>query len=71
MLDPTVIANPNDYTFDDFKDSKLVIRRFKNDIRDQAQGAFPERDIKTIKVNASLAEQAVYQNLENLSLIHI
>lgn len=71
MLDPTVIANPNDYTFDDFKDSKLVIRRFKNDIRDQAQGAFPERDIKTIKVNASLAEQAVYQNLENIEFKHI
>ena len=27
---PTVIANPNDYTFDDFKDSKLVICCFKN-----------------------------------------
>lgn len=28
MLDPTVIANPNDYTFDDFKDSKLALPTF-------------------------------------------
>lgn len=71
MLDPTVIANPNDYTFDDFKDSKLVIRRFKNDIRDQAQGAFPKRDIETIKVTASKAEKVAYQALENIQFKHI
>ena len=36
MLDPTAIANVEDYTIDDIKD--LCIRRFKKDIQDQVQG---------------------------------
>ena len=66
MLDPTVIADPSNYTADEFKDKGLVIRRFKNDIRDQANAAFPERDIDTIKINASAQEQAAFLELEQI-----
>ncbi|MBR3379632.1 MAG: DEAD/DEAH box helicase, partial [Bacillus sp. (in: Bacteria)] len=43
MLDPTAIANPNDYTPDDIKG--LCIRRFKKDVKDQVSGSFLERNI--------------------------
>lgn len=71
MLDPTVIADPSNYSPEDFKDKGLVIRRFKNDIRDQAKTAFPERDIQTIEVAASQAEEAAYTALENLNFAYI
>ncbi len=71
MLDPTVIADPSNYSAEDFKDKGLVIRRFKNDIRDQAKTAFPERDIQTIEVEASEVEKAAYAALENLKFTYI
>ena len=71
MLDPTVIADPSNYSAEDFKDKGLVIRRFKNDIRDQAKTAFPERDIQTIEVDASEAEKAAYTELEKLDFAYI
>jgi SNF2 family DNA or RNA helicase len=37
MLDPTAIANPRDYSREDFRDKGLVIRRFKKDIMAQLQ----------------------------------
>ena len=66
MLDPTVLADKKNYTADDFKNRGLVIRRFKNHIRDEAQGGFPARSIKTIEVPASDAENAVFHALEAL-----
>lgn len=38
MLDPTAIANPDDYTKDDIKG--LCVRRFKKDVKDQVSGSF-------------------------------
>src|SRR5690625_3046970 len=63
MLDPTAIADPSDYSNEDFKEKGLVIRRFKDDVRDQLAGSFPEREISTIKADASLPEEHVYELL--------
>ncbi|AKX55351.1 helicase [Thiopseudomonas alkaliphila] len=63
MLDPTAIANPSDYAKEDFRDKGLVIRRFKDDIREQLSNSFPDRDISTLKSPASLAEEHAYQTL--------
>lgn len=66
ILDPTVLPDKSHYTVDDFKDKGLVIRRFKADIKDQVASAFQLRDIDTIEVTASDAEEAVYQALHNM-----
>ncbi len=66
ILDPTVLPDKSHYTVDDFKDKGLVIRRFKADIKDQVASAFQMRDIDTIEVTASDAEEAVYQALHNM-----
>lgn len=63
MLDPTAIANPSDYAKEDFRDKGLVIRRFKEDIREQLTNTFPDRNIDTIKTSASLPEEHAYQTL--------
>ena len=42
MLNPTAIANPEDYGPEDIKG--LFIRRFKKDIKDQVATSFQERD---------------------------
>lgn len=63
MLDPTAIANPNDYSQEDFRDKGLVIRRFKQDVREQLQQNFPERQINTIRVPASTVEETAYDKL--------
>jgi SNF2 family DNA or RNA helicase len=67
MLDPTAIANPNDYTLDDFQDKGLVIRRFKKDIADQVKDEFKERKIFTIKSNASMYEEDVFDYISKLT----
>lgn len=66
MLDPTVISDPHNYTVNDFKDKGLVIRRFKGNIKDEAKGGFLERDIDTIEVTASAAEEGIYQSLHDI-----
>lgn len=63
MLDPTAIADPDDYAKEDFRDKGLVIRRFKKDIRDQVQQEFRERVVNDIYLNASPEEEAAYQAL--------
>lgn len=67
MLDPTAISNSNDYSIDDFKDKGLVIRRFKKDIADQVSDEFKTREIFTIKSNASIAEEAVFEFISTIS----
>lgn len=67
MLDPTAIANPNDYSVDDFKDKGLVIRRFKKDIANQVKDEFKTRQIFTIKSNASIYEEDVFAFISNIS----
>lgn len=63
MLDPTAIANPKEYEYADFADKKLVVRRFKKDVKDQMAGEFPEREIKALKRDATSAEEEVYHRL--------
>ena len=67
MLDPTAIANPNEYSADDFKDKGLVIRRFKKDIANQVKDEFKTRQIFTIKSNASIYEEDVFAFISNIS----
>jgi superfamily II DNA or RNA helicase len=63
MLDPTAIANPKDYSSEDFRDKGLVIRRFKADVREQLQASFPDRQIETVRTPASNPEEAAYDLL--------
>ena len=67
MLDPTAIANPHDYSQEDFRDKGLVIRRFKKDVREQLRAHFPERQIETLRIPASDAEEAAYEQLMQVS----
>ena len=63
MLDPTAIANPQEYEYSDFADKNLVVRRFKKDVKDQMVGEFPERQISALKRKASAAEEEAYRRL--------
>ena len=58
MLDPTAIANPDDYGPEDIKG--LFIRRFKKDIQAQVQNAFKEREISKAYCEATHAEEMAF-----------
>jgi len=58
MLNPTAIANPEDYGPEDIKG--LYIRRFKKDIKDQVATSFQERVIRIAKPQATAAEEKVF-----------
>ena len=62
MLDPTAIADPDDYSKEDFRPG-LVIRRFKKDVQDQVRDAFQDREVFTRRFAASEAEEAAYRAL--------
>ena len=62
MLDATAIADPDDYSKDDFRPG-LVIRRFKKDIQEQVREAFRDRQVHTRRFQASAAEEAAYETL--------
>ena len=66
MLDPTAVANPDDYGPEDIQG--LFIRRFKKDIQQQVKGSFQERRIGTCQVPASNAEEQSYEQLVNLNI---
>jgi len=59
MLNPTAIANPEDYGPEDIKG--LYIRRFKKDIKDQVATSFQERVIRIAKPQATAAEERVFE----------
>ncbi len=63
MLDATAIADPDNYSKEDFRDKGLVIRRFKKDIRNQVRNAFRDREIVRRRFPASAAEEAAYEAL--------
>ena len=65
MLDPTAIANPDQYGPDDIKG--LFIRRFKKDIQDQVQKAFKNREISNAYCQASDAEEDAFAVFTGLS----
>lgn len=66
MLDPTAIANPDDYQAEDIKG--LFVRRFKKDVRDEVGGAFLERKVTMQKCAASPAEENVFELFADLKL---
>jgi len=65
MLDPTAIADPDDYGPEDIRG--LFIRRFKKDIQDQVAGSFKEREIRKIPVPASLEEEEAFKTLGSMA----
>lgn len=66
MLDPTAIANPEQYTAADIHG--LYIRRFKKHILHQVKKAFPEREIARAWASASLPEERAFDTLTTLKL---
>ena len=58
MLDPTAIADPENYTPEDIKG--LCIRRFKKDVKDQVSGSFLERKITLERCHASAQEEYAF-----------
>ena len=66
MLDPTAIANPEDYTKDDIKG--LCIRRFKKDVKDQVSGSFLERRIELERCHATPREEYAFDIFSEMKL---
>ncbi|MFP4644910.1 MAG: DEAD/DEAH box helicase, partial [Spirochaetales bacterium] len=66
MLNPTAIGNPSDYTPEDIRG--LFIRRHKHDIRNQVVQKFQERSIRPLWVQATEAEERVFDSFERLDL---
>ncbi len=69
MLDPTAIANPDDYGPEDIKG--LYIRRFKKDIQNQVESAFKERQISVAHCNASPTEEDAFEVFTNIKFTQI
>ena len=69
MLDPTAIADPDNYGPEDIKG--LFIRRFKKDIQDQVQTAFKQREIRTAYCNASPVEEQAFNAFTQLKFAKI
>ncbi len=63
MLDPTAIADTENYVKEDFNNKGLVVRRFKKDIRDQVAEEFKERQVHCLRLQASQQEEEAYSAL--------
>ena len=66
MLDPTAIADPQNYTPEDIKG--LCIRRFKKDVKDQVSGSFLERKITLEHCHASAREEYAFDIFAGMQL---
>ena len=66
MLDPTAIADPQNYTPEDIKG--LCIRRFKKDVKDQVSGSFLDRKITLERCRASAQEEYAYNLFAEMQL---
>ena len=66
MLDPTAIANADNYTKDDIRD--LYVRRFKKDVLQDLKQHVPERNVESVESQASIAEERVFEVLNDLKL---
>ncbi len=66
MLDPTAIADPENYTPEDIKG--LCIRRFKKDVKGQVSGSFLERRITLEKCQASEKEEYAFDIFADMEL---
>ncbi len=69
MLNPTAIANPEDYGPEDIKG--LFIRRFKKDIKDQVTKSFMERKIAVAKCQASPEEETAFDIFTRLNFTRL
>ena len=67
MLNPTAIANPEDYGPDDIKG--LFLRRYKKDVQAQIAGSFLDRQVRRHIVPASPEEEAVYDCLADAQFL--
>ena len=67
MLDPTVIADPENYTRKDFEDKNLFVRRFKKDIRYQVSKAFQERKTTRVWAKSTEEEESAFAALTDTS----
>lgn len=66
MLNPTAIADPENYTKEDIKG--LCIRRFKKDVKDQVSGSFLERNFTLERCHASVREEQAYDLFAEMQL---
>ena len=66
MLNPTAIANPDDYGPEDIKG--LFVRRFKKDVKDQLGDAFKVRKISCARSAATPEEEAVFEYFTNIGI---
>jgi len=66
MLDPTAIANEDEYGPEDIRG--LFIRRFKKDIKNQVRAEFKERVISQEQAAASPEEERAFELLASLHL---
>jgi SNF2 family DNA or RNA helicase len=61
LLDPSAISDPEDYTRADLDCKDLFVRRFKKDIKAQAEGQFPEPITRRLSAPATAEEEAAYR----------
>jgi SNF2 family DNA or RNA helicase len=61
LLDPTAISDPDDYSRADLDRKDLFVRRFKKDIKGQAQGQFLEPVTRRLSARATPQEEAAFQ----------
>jgi len=66
MLDPTAIADPENYTPEDIQG--MCIRRFKKDVKDQVGGSFLERRITLERCKASAQEEYAFDAFAEMQL---
>lgn len=66
MLDPTAIADPQNYGPEDIKG--LSIRRFKKDIQNQVSGSFQERKITIERCQATAEEEYAFEVFAEMNL---
>ncbi len=64
LLEPTAIADPEEYTSDEV--SGYFLRRFKKDIQHEVEDEFCERNLEIVKLSASEAENAVFDRLRDV-----
>lgn len=64
LLEPTAVADPSNYGREDIQG--LFVRRFKKDVMAQAGAQFRDRRVHLDRLQASPAEDAVFDTLESL-----
>lgn len=69
MLDPTAIADPENYGPDDIRG--LFIRRFKKDVLDQVKNSFKEREIRKLTAKASPEEETAFDLLSSVNFVKL